>query len=323
LGDALKSVAWLLDRSEVVNGGTIMSETTTGAADGTVSSVDTLAAELVGSTTAFVCVIGADGRILLFNPALERATGWSSAEVADRLFWEVLTVPHEAALARDCIARAIATGTAPPQEGDWLDRWGGHRRVSMQNGVLLDRRGRPYAMTCVGFDVTQQRIAEARLQQRAASDPLTGLRNRAALLAALRGELTDPDSTGCGVLFCDLDGFKAANDTHGHQVGDLLLTEIAQRLTETCSSDDVVGRYGGDEFVVLARRSAATRVDDLRRGIEAAVGQPIDTPHGPVTLGISVGIAIGRAGDNSDDLIATADRHMYGVKTQRRTVRAA
>jgi diguanylate cyclase (GGDEF)-like protein/PAS domain S-box-containing protein len=284
---------------------------------------DPYAASLVQSTTAFVSVVGADGRILMFNPALERATGWSSAEVVGQVFWDVLVVPHEVALARDCIERAMATGAAPPQEGEWLDRWGGRRRVSMLNGVLLDDTGRPYAMTCIGFDVTEQRVAEAQLQQRAASDPLTGLRNRAALLTALRGELADTDSSGCGVLFCDLDGFKAANDTHGHQVGDLLLTEVAQRLTQASSSDDVVARYGGDEFVILARRSTSERVDRLRRRIGDAVCRPIDTPHGPVTLGISVGVAIGHPGDTSDDLIAAADRHMYGVKTQRRTCAAA
>src|SRR4051812_9687530 len=128
---------------------------------------------IVASTPALVCVIDASGRIALFNPALERATGWAAAEVLGRPFCEVLAVPQEAGLAWDAIERAIATGEAPPQEGDWRDRWGGHRRVAMQNSVLRDPVGRPVAMVCVGIDVTDRRALEAELRERADSDVLT------------------------------------------------------------------------------------------------------------------------------------------------------
>ena len=273
---------------------------------------------IIASTPALVCVIDADARIALFNPALERATGWAAAEVLGRPFCEVLAIPEEAALAYDAISRAIATGQAPPQEGCWLDRWGGYRRVAMQNSVVRDAAGRPVAMVCIGADVTDRRLHEAQLRERANSDVLTGLRNRAALSASLDAELADPSSPGCGLLFCDLDGFKEVNDCHGHDVGDRLLREVAARLLDVTRSTDVVARLGGDEFVVLCPAATSADVNALAGRIDEAVAQPFATQNGPVHLGISVGIALGSPGDDADRLLAVADRHMYGIKTARR-----
>ena len=283
-----------------------------------------LGAAVVASTAALVCVVGTDGRILLINPALESATGWSGAEVVGRLFWDVLVVPEEVELAEDCVARAVLTGEAADQEGDWLDRWGGRRRIAMTNGVMQDDAGRPFAVVFLGIDVTARRLAEAQLRSRATTDALTGLPNRDSLLRAVQAELADPTSTGCGVLFCDLDGFKAANDTHGHDIGDLLLREVGDRLlavTGGTGGTELVARYGGDEFVVLSRGADARRTHQLRSALETAVDAPFSTPHGLVRLGISVGIAVGRHGEQVEHLIAAADRHMYGVKTRHRAER--
>jgi len=276
-------------------------------------------AAVVACTPALVCVVGTDGRILLINPALAHATGWAVEEVLGRLFWDVFVVPEEVALAQDCVARAVLTAEAPSQEGDWLDRWGGRRRVAMTNGVLRDGEGTTYAMVFLGIDVTAQRLAEAQLRTRATRDALTGLANRDTLLRAVQEELDDFSSQACGLLFGDLDGFKAANDTHGHEVGDLLLRAVADRLLELTTPTDVVARYGGDEFVVLLRGADAHRAHQVSTAIEAAVGTPFVTQHGLVHLGISIGVAVGHHRDEVEQLIAAADRHMYGVKTRRRS----
>ncbi len=160
-----------------------------------------VAAAVVATTPTFVCVIGAGGALTHLNPALEAATGWTTAEVAGRPFWEVLPVAHEVAPARDCVERALAHGEADAQEGDWVDRHGGTRRMSMQLSVLRDEHDAVTALVSVGFDVTAQRQAEARLRARARTDELTGLANRSGLAKALRGVLEDPTSPGCGVLF--------------------------------------------------------------------------------------------------------------------------
>ncbi len=271
---------------------------------------------VVATTPALVCVVDRDGRIALFNPALEAATGWSAHEVVGRYFWDVLVVPHEVEPAQDCIRRALAHGEVAHQEGDWLDRWGGFRRVAIELSVTRGPDGRPTAVVCVGFDVTEQRRLEAQLRVRARTDVLTGLANREALNDALDAELAD--GPGCGLLFCDLDGFKIANDTHGHEVGDLLLQQAARRLLDATGPDDVVARFGGDEFVVLCRTADGHRVARTRRRIDRAFAAPFVTAQGLVEVGISVGTALGAPGGTREQLLATADRHMYGVKTCRR-----
>ncbi len=278
---------------------------------------DSLWARCVQATPAFMCLIGAGGRLLAFNAALEQATGWSTPDVVGRRFVDVLVVPEEVEPATDCVRRALGTGEVAPQEGDWLDRWGGRRRVSMLMSVVRDDDGRPAVLTVVGFDVTLQRQVEAQLRERARTDVLTGLANRATFDAALTAELVG--GSRCGVLFCDLDGFKRANDTHGHEVGDLILRDVARRLLDVTGADDVVGRFGGDEFVVLLRDADAHRVADVRTAVERSFEQPFTTPHGLVRVGVSVGTAVGGRGDDPDQLVAAADRHMYGVKTARRT----
>ena len=276
-----------------------------------------LEAAVIATTPALVCVVDRQGRLVLFNPALEAATGWSADEVVGRLFWDVLVVPHEVEPAQDCIRRALTLGEVAPQEGDWLDRWGGYRRVSIKLSVARGPDGLPSSLVCVGFDVTEQRRLEAQLRLRARTDVLTGLANREALNDALDVELAG-DGAGCGLLFCDLDGFKLANDTHGHEVGDALLREAARRLLEATGGQDLVARFGGDEFVVLCRGADAYRVEDVRSSVERAFTAPFLTPQGLVHVGISVGTAVRAPGQTPDQLMAAADRHMYGVKTSRR-----
>jgi diguanylate cyclase (GGDEF)-like protein len=233
-------------------------------------------------------------------------------------FWDTLVAPEDLAGAQDHVRRGIQDGAVFPQEGDWLDRSGGRHRVSTQNSVIRDARGRPVAIVTVGMDVTEQRRAEADLRERAATDLLTGLRNRAALFEALRDALTRPDAPGCGLLFADLDGFKAANDSHGHHVGDLVLVEVAARLRGVTGADDVVARLGGDEFVVLCPGVDAARLQELAARVEAALSRPVDGPHGPIAVGVSVGTALAPRGTDPDEVVRAADRQMYLAKQAHR-----
>ncbi|NEK60056.1 GGDEF domain-containing protein [Geodermatophilus sabuli] len=277
-----------------------------------------LAAEFVAATGALLCVVAADGRILLANPALQRFTGRPAEELVGALFWQVWVAPEHAELARDAVARSIATGQAHPQEADWLTGDGGRRRVAMHNDVLLDCAGRPYAVACVGIDVTDQRQHEARLHQRAETDRLTGIPHRGALFDALRRHLDGGTGQGCALAFCDLDGFKVVNDEHGHGAGDWLLRAVATRLSGLLGPGELVARFGGDEFVLLVPRPDPDRVAALAALASAAVAEPFASPCGPLAVGVSVGVAVGRPGELADELVARADRAMYGAKTHRR-----
>jgi diguanylate cyclase (GGDEF)-like protein/PAS domain S-box-containing protein len=277
---------------------------------------DDLLRAFVEATDALVCIVDGTGRILVANHALERFTGRSADDLHGQWFWDVFVVPEHVLLAQDAVERAMATGTAHPQEGDWLTGDGERRRVAMRNTVLADDEGLPYALACVGLDVTDDRRREEQLHQRAQTDLLTGIANRGALFDALHRRLED--GPGCALLFCDLDQFKAINDEHGHAVGDRILAEVAGRLVGLAAPDDLVARFGGDEFVILCPTPDDGAVAELVQRVATEVSRPFPGPEGPLSLGVSVGIAIGRAGESADELIGRADRAMYGVKTHQR-----
>jgi diguanylate cyclase (GGDEF)-like protein/PAS domain S-box-containing protein len=163
------------------------------------------------------------------------------------------------------------------------------------------------------------REQNARLQIEVERDPLTGLANRSALMRHLEDALATPGDPEVWVLFCDLDGFKQINDDHGHEVGDRVLIEVADRMGEVVRSGDVVGRFGGDEFVVVCTGLVgATQARELAERLDRHVRRPI--PVGPLELavGLSVGAAEGRPGsDAADTVVARADGAMYRVKTER------
>ncbi|HYF60278.1 MAG TPA: PAS-domain containing protein [Burkholderiaceae bacterium] len=168
-------------------------------------------------------------------------------------------------------------------------------------------------------DVTERKVHEEKMLDRARSDGLTRLLNREAFLGDLAASLARARGTGAGglaVLYVDLDGFKAVNDTHGHAVGDQVLVEIGTRLRRSVRAEDAVGRLGGDEFVVVqpGADQPALAVRLARRVVEA-ICAPMLIEGRLVRVGASVGIAL-RAGDDdtADGLVRRADAAMYAAK---------
>jgi len=165
-----------------------------------------------------------------------------------------------------------------------------------------------------GYASTMHAVTEER-------DYLTSLRGRAALTACLRAadERAEPDFDQIAVLFLDVDHFKQINDTHGHLVGDRVLQTIAARLLSCVRPDDLVARYGGDEFVVLlhgVRRPG--QVEQVVSRIAAEIAIPIPLADGVLTVSVSIGQAIGRNAVSAEDLLDEADRAMYQAKRARR-----
>jgi diguanylate cyclase (GGDEF)-like protein len=155
-------------------------------------------------------------------------------------------------------------------------------------------------------------------------DGLTGVLNRTGFSRALGTVLSgDVEATSrAGLLFVDIDGFKELNDTHGHQVGDELLSEVARRLRKTLRGDDAVARLGGDEFaVILPGVSTREEVHAAAQRVHDAVAGPFRLDDLLVHLRVSVGEAISpRHGTTIDALVKHADTDMYEQKAQRRAV---
>lgn len=163
--------------------------------------------------------------------------------------------------------------------------------------------------------------SEMRSRHLAQHDALTGLANRLKFDAALDRAVADLPDRPMAVIGCDLDRFKAVNDTHGHAAGDCVLVAIADRLQAIVGDAGLVGRIGGDEFAILLTEGAdVARLRLLTRDVIASICKPIDIGDGlRAQVGISLGVAIGPLdGRSSADLLAAADQSLYAVKGQGR-----
>ena len=169
--------------------------------------------------------------------------------------------------------------------------------------------------------ILEREKSKSHIHQLAFYDTLTGLPNRALLRARTERALTDAQRSGrpVAVLFVDLDRFKQVNDTHGHLVGDRLLTALAQRLRSVARAEDIVGRLSGDEFLAVLPDCGGSHALAAVQRLVAAVAQPLSA-HG-VTLHprASVGVALyPQDGTDIDTLIRHADMAMYQAKTHER-----
>lgn len=189
----------------------------------------------------------------------------------------------------------------------------------------VDGRGRPYVDAQGNIDgatgsmriVDDKVEAEQRLEQLARFDVLTGLTNRAETITRLEAAIEHPRSHGShlGVLFCDIDQFKAVNDTCGHAVGDVVLATMAERIRDCVRAEDTVGRIGGDEMVVLlpglhSPEEAAAIAEKIRR----RAAEPIQHSGNTIQATISIGATVVAPGESVSAITARADEAMYRAK---------
>lgn len=166
-------------------------------------------------------------------------------------------------------------------------------------------------------DVTVWRRIEEELAHRATHDSLTGLANRSLLLDELdRGLARVSRRRGSvAVLFCDLDGFKALNDTFGHRIGDAVLQESAGRILNAVRREDLVVRMGGDEFVIVCESSDRAEAGRVAERVRSSLESPLRVHARDFTMTVSIGVAqVAETNCNPEDLLRRADLAMYRAK---------
>jgi diguanylate cyclase (GGDEF)-like protein/PAS domain S-box-containing protein len=226
-------------------------------------------------------------------------------------------------VAQDCREAVIANVRANferPHEGAVV-RADGVRVPVEFVGRDIVYQGRTIRMTVVR-DISDRKEAEARIQFLAHHDTLTHLPNRALLMDRLQVMLLAARrmASQIAVVFIDLDNFKTVNDSLGHYAGDQLLKRVAKRLQSNLRASDLVGRLGGDEFLVVLTdlaepEDAAPILDKLG----AAISEPFSLEDQPLSVSGSMGVAIfPRDGDTPDTLIRNADAAMYAAKSHGR-----
>jgi diguanylate cyclase (GGDEF)-like protein/PAS domain S-box-containing protein len=171
------------------------------------------------------------------------------------------------------------------------------------------------AVGCLS-DITERAQMRRELEVRASIDALTSCLNRAATLELVGRTVTEMQGDGGNaVVFIDLDRFKSVNDDLGHAAGDRLLVEAADRLRDTIRDGDHVGRFGGDEFLVICPRvDSPDQAAEIAERIAAALSATVNLDSGPVQLRASVGVAWTTEVLDADTLIARADSAMYESK---------
>ncbi|WCD88833.1 putative signaling protein [Streptomyces xanthophaeus] len=275
---------------------------------------------LVQGSSDVIMIAAPTGTLRYVSPA---AAGVYGREAEELVGTELATLIHPDDLGRVVheVRRFLA---APPTEepttriecrfksggGEWLNVESTVNRH--QGGLILNSR-----------DVTERVRLQAQLQHSAEHDPLTDLPNRALFTRRVRQALTGrrAGDHSTAVLFIDLDGFKAVNDTIGHQAGDELLIEAARRLQDSVRAGDTAARLGGDEFAALIlgdgsrdRSAREYQVHEIADRLRTTLSQPYRISGSEVRVAASIGVAFADPGITPSELMRNADLAMYRAK---------
>ena len=281
---------------------------------------------LINAMPDLICFRDGKGRWLVANQFYLEVAGLSGIDYQGRSSTELARLasgPSDYLL-----------GTSETDERAWRDRMtlayekeiasadGGSKVFDMTKIPLFNPDGSRRGLVLVGRDITERKLAAARIHHLAHHDSLTGLPNRILFQERLRSALAQARRLGhrVALLFLDLDKFKDINDTLGHHVGDLLLKAVAKRLLRCVRETDTVARLGGDEFAVvltnLADPEGASSVADT---IISSVAEPFGLEEHEVLTSTSVGITVfPDDADDADQLLKNADLAMFRSKAEGR-----
>ena len=262
-----------------------------------------------------------NGAVSYISPQIEAITGYAPEEYADPNLWVRTMHSDDRQRVLDEDERTDKTGEPFRVEFRKFARDG--RLIWLRDEAVLvrDEAGEPLYWQGVVQDVTERKTLEERLEYQALHDSLTGLPNRRRFVDRLGqalGRTRRRKGTRAAVLFMDLDGFKNVNDSLGHEVGDLLLVVVAQRLGRSLRPEDALARFGGDEFVVLLEE-----VDDPAEAVRVAeriteeLRWPFLLDGRELFAAASIGISLGDARTHDPDvLLREADTAMYRAKEE-------
>lgn len=193
--------------------------------------------------------------------------------------------------------------------------WCWHRS---NTAPLLDHNGEVDSFTGIARDITEHKLMMQHMLHMAHHDTLTGLPNRASFTEHLNQAivLSEREKQALAVLFLDLDKFKPVNDQHGHAIGDLLLQQVANRIRQCLRGADIVGRIGGDEFVILLQNiHHIANAQQTAEKICECLSLPYEVDGKILHIGVSIGIALYPLhGSNAMQLVRYADGAMYEAK---------
>ena len=270
-----------------------------------------------------IMITDPDGVILRVNQAFTKTTGYSAEEVLGRTPSILKSGRHDPAFYAEMWWTLLETGSWQGEiwdrrkDGEVYPKWLRITVVKAADGTVTHYVG-------VHTDITEEKTAEDMIKNLAFYDPLTQLPNRRLLMDRLRQTLAASIRSGRegALLFIDMDNFKTVNDTLGHDKGDLLLKEVARRLSTCVREGDTAARLGGDEFVVMLEglneipAEAAAQAEAVGAKILATLGKVYAIAGQEIRSTPSIGITLfGNQRENIDELLKQADIAMYKAKS--------
>jgi len=271
---------------------------------------------LAENSSDVVYQLDSSERISWISPAVRDALGWEPHTLVGTAPSELLHPDDRAGLAerrqafQDGVVLAAATIRFRTSDGAY--RW-----MSVRTRPLRDEAGAISGGVVSLRDVTSEREAQDLLAYRAFHDPLTGLKNRAWILDMLDADLRAAErrSSRLGVMFIDLDNFKVVNDSLGHIAGDDVLATIAQRISAVLRPDDRVGRFGGDEFVVVVPDVGDVHeLEIIAERLSSAITMELTIDQHRIVPTASIGIAVSTATSTSESLLRDTDSALFRAK---------
>ncbi len=264
-------------------------------------------------------------RITYWNKGAEKITGYESSEAVGRSCSDNLLVHIDDDGVNLCkagcpLAQTLMDGRERETEA-YLQHKDGHRLpVFIRVSPLRDSGGRIVGAVESFSDNSSkaallQRIDQ--LQKESLVDPLTGLANRRCIDMKLHSRIDEMRRYGwpCGVLFLDIDNFKIVNDTYGHNVGDGVLMLVARTLSSNLRAHDLLGRYGGEEFVAIITQVDMAQLHSFADRLRVLVeNSHHDTEYGTIRVTVSIGATVVRPDDTVEAAIKRADLFMYNSK---------
>ncbi|MBI4997652.1 MAG: EAL domain-containing protein [Rhodocyclales bacterium] len=271
------------------------------------------------TTAEAIIITDAACRIVAVNAAFTRITGYSEAEVVGADPDQLLRIRRE----EGDLSHLLEGNSEGYWQGDIVcHRRGGEPFPAWQSlSVVRDASGRITHVVTAFSDVTDIHEAARQLDHLAHHDPLTGLPNRLLFddRFAHAIEQAQRQQEPCLLLFLDLDGFKAVNDTMGHSVGDELLRGVSERLKAVLRHSDTLARLGGDEFVILATSANPGYASFVAQKILDSLREPFHLAGEEVSVSGSIGISVyPDHGNDPNSLMRAADIAMYVAKTKGR-----
>jgi len=250
-------------------------------------------------------------RCVFANRAAERYIGLPARRIVGQEV-DTFQLPGDGRL-QALVARSAAEGARCDDE---MEVGEGTRRRWMR--VIAEPVDEDVAVTFI--DITERKERERQMETYALSDALTGLFNRRGFEQHARPLLSREAGPEHGaVIFLDINGFKAINDEHGHRLGDSLLQSFADRLRSNLRPQDVIGRWGGDEFVALAPGISRPEAEQLARRLTLALAERYSIRDIGVACPASVGLALyPEHGRHLNELLRAADHAMYRAKQRSR-----